>query len=153
MECIWDVMVQGHSPTATYKEREEAVWRAWGPLHQASCEATISIVLMLLWWSVASHKRKTALYSMPTVRPRTLPPLGRVRFPSQTAWSHKRNDWCEPGSAQGSWHGTDLGQQQVVTLASQSLNQAQVVYLFVPLVPPLFPLQPIYNDAFHLFLS
>lgn len=122
------------------------------PCHQASFEATISKVFMLLWWSVASHKRKNSLYSVSTVRPRTLPPLCRVRFHSQTACSHKHNDWFEPGSAPGSWHGTDLGQQQVITLASQFLNQAQLVYLFVSPGPLRFPLQPMHNDAFS-FLS
>lgn len=55
---------RGCSPTATYKERERIPCEEPGALcHQASCEATISKVLMLLWWSVAFHRRKTALYS------------------------------------------------------------------------------------------
>lgn len=107
--------------------------------HWADCEATISTVLMLLWWSAASHRRKTALYLAPTARPRTPPPLWRAGFHSQIACSHRRNDWFEAGSALGSWHGTDLGEQQVITLASQSVNQTQLVHFFISPVPSLSP--------------
>lgn len=58
---------RGCNPTATYereRETERIPCEEPGALcHQANWEATISKVLMLLWWSVALHGGKTALYS------------------------------------------------------------------------------------------
>lgn len=144
---------RGCSPTTTYKERMPC--KEPGALcHQASCEATISKVLLLLWWSVAYHRRKPALDSMPTVGLGTPPPLRGARFHAQTASSHKHNDWLEAESALGSWHGTDLQKELVITLASQSFNQGQMVHLFMPQCPHNPPSSPYtYNDAFLLSLS
>ena len=143
---------RGCRPTGTYKEKMPCN-EPGAVCHQASCEATISKVLKLLWWSVAYHRRKTALYSVQTGRPGILPPLWGARFHPQTASFHRRNDWLESGSVLGSWQGTDLRKQLVITLASQSLSQVQMLHLFVPLLPYHPHLLFTYNDAFLLSLS
>lgn len=48
---------------------------------------------------------------------------------------------------------TDLRKQLVITLASQSLSQVQMLHLFVPLLPYHPHLLFTYNDAFLLSLS
>lgn len=84
---------RGCSPTTTYKERMPC--KEPGALcHQASCEATISKVLLLLWWSVAYHRRKPALDSMPTVGLGTPPPLRGLGFMlRQQALTSKMTGW------------------------------------------------------------
>ena len=96
---------------------------------------------------------KTALYSVQTGRPGILPPLWGARFHPQTASFHRRNDWLESGSVLGSWQDTDSRKQLVITLASQSLSQVQMLHLFVPLLPYHPHLLFTYNDAFLLSLS
>lgn len=105
-------------------------------------------VLLLLWWSVASHRRRAALQPLPAVRPGTASLRG-LGFHSQTGLSWQ-NDPSEPGSAlvQGLFRRAP-GHYP----GSLVHTPSQLPSLFVTPDPPPFLLQPMYNDAFFPFLS
>lgn len=79
---------RGCSPTATYKEREDTMWRAWGslPPSQLWSHHFQSLDTAVMVCCFPQEENYTLL--LPTRRLKPPPPLWGVRFHSQTTCSH-----------------------------------------------------------------
>lgn len=139
---------RGHSPITTYKGREHALSRAWGALSPSQLRShhfqSLHAVVMVCCFPQGESCTQWGLEPCLPLRVRILSQTvcstsGMTGLSLGVPWDHEGTDVVE--------------QQQVIILASQSINQGQSFSLFVPPNSPPFPLQPICNNAFLLFLS